>query len=144
MTDKQDITILRNLFTGLQAETISRYAKAGILNDIEGERVELSLASGEKSCQMLGVTRPEEAFLRPAEIVECASWDIASNENGLNAISSGCKLAAICKKLETPPPCSMYCLSPIEGMIKALKPEANFNVRSTLFSEKNCTVEVTW
>ena len=144
MTNEQHLSVLRNLFTRLQAETMLRYAKAGILNDIEGERIQLSLAFGENSAQMLGVTRPEEAFLKPAAIVDCASWDISSNGNGMTAISSGCKLTAMCKKLETPSPCRMYCLSPIEGMIKALKPEARFTVKSTLWSGKSCNIEVIW
>ena len=144
MTNEQKLSVVRNLFTRLQAETMFRYAKAGILNDIEGERIELSLASGADSARMLGVTRPEEAFLKPAAIVDCATWDISSNGNGLTAICAGCKLAAMCKKLETQSPCRMYCLSAIEGMIKALKPEALFSVKSTLWKGKNCTVEVAW
>ena len=67
---------------------------------------------------MLGVTKPEEAFTKPAAIVDCASWKISRNENGLIAVCVGCKLAAMCKRLKTPSPCRMYCMSAIEGMIE--------------------------
>ncbi len=144
MNSEQHLSVLRSLFTGLQAETMIRYARAGILNDIEKDRIKLSLASGENNAQMLGVTKPEEAFTKPAAIVDCASWKISRNENGLIAVCVGCKLAAMCKRLKTPSPCRMYCLSAIEGMIKALKPEALFTVKSTLWSGENCTVEVAW
>ena len=142
-TDKH-LFLMRNLYTGLLAETMARYAKAGILNEIEKEKKALSLASGEKNAQMLGVTKPEEAFTKPSSIVDCASWEISINRNGLTAVCVGCKLAAMCKKSETPSPCRMYCLNAIEGMIKALKPEAIFIVKSTLWSGENCTVGVTW
>jgi len=142
-TDKH-LFLMRNLYTGLLAETMARYAKAGILNEIEKEKKALSLASGEKNAQMLGVTKPEEAFTKPASIVDCASWEITGNRNGQKAVCSGCKLAAMCKKFGTPSPCRMYCLNGIEGMIKALNPEALFIVKSTLWSGENCTVEVTW
>ena len=144
MTNEQKLSAVRRLFTTLQAETISRYSKAGIFADIERERIELSLALGENNAKMLGVTKPEEAFTIPSAIVDCALWDISSNGNCLKAISSGCKLAAMCKKLEAPSPCRMYCLSAIEGMIKALKPAALFTVKSTLWSGTNCTIVVTW
>ncbi len=121
-----------------------RYARASILNDIEKDRIKLSLASGENNAQMLGVTKPEEAFTKPASIVDCASWEVTRNRNGLNAECSGCKLFAMCNKLGTPSPCRMYCLNGIEGMIKALKPEAVFIVKSTLWTGENCTVGVTW
>jgi len=69
-----------------------------------------------------------------SSIVDCASWEISSNKNGLIAICVGCKLAAMCKKLETPSPCRMYCLSAIEGMIKGIAPQSEFNVQSTLWN----------
>ena len=144
MNSEQNLSVLRSLYTRLQAETMLRYARAGILNDIETDRIKLSLASGENNAQMLGVTKPEEAFTEPAAIVDCASWEISSNRNDLIAVCVRCKLAAMCKKLETPSPCRMYCLSAIEGMVKALEPESLFTVESTLWSGKNCTVEVAW
>jgi hypothetical protein len=144
MKIEQYLSVLRNLYTRLQAETMARYARAGILNDTEKDRVKLSLASGESNTQMLGVAKPEEAFTKPAAIVDCASWEISSHGNDLIAVCVSCKLAAMCKKLETPSPCRMYCLSGIEGMVKAVKPESVFTVKSTLWSGKNCTVAVSW
>lgn len=144
MNTDEHLFLMRNFYTGLQAETMARYAKAGILNEIEKERKALSLVSGERNAKMLGVAKPEEAFTKPASIVDCASWEITGSRNSLIAVCNGCKLAAMCKKLETPSPCRMYCLNAIEGMIKALKPEALFNAKSTLWSEENCTVEVSW
>jgi hypothetical protein len=136
--------VLRSLYIRLEAETMLRYAGAGILKGVEEERSELSLAAGKASAQMLGVTTPKEAFKKPAAIVDCASWKILANEKSFTAVCVGCKLAAMCKELNTPSPCRMYCLNPIEGMVKAVEAEARFKVESTLMSEKNCTVKVTW
>jgi len=144
MNAEQKLFLMRNLYTGLQAETMARYAKAGILGETEEEKKARSLASGAKAAHMLGVTKPEEAFTKPAAIVNCAAWEVAGDGNGLQAVCRGCKLVAMCRQLGTPSPCRMYCLNGIEGMIKALKPEAQCMVQSTLWSGKNCTVEVTW
>ncbi|MBW2561487.1 MAG: hypothetical protein JRE40_11625 [Deltaproteobacteria bacterium] len=144
MNTDRHLFIMRNLYTGLQAETMVRYVKAGILGEIEKEKKLLSLASGEKTAQMLGVTRPEEAFTKPAAVVGCAVWEIDGGGNGLKAVCNGCKLVAMCKQFGAPSPCGMYCLNGIEGMIKALKPEASFMVQSTLWSGENCTVDVAW
>jgi hypothetical protein len=144
MSTEKHLVLMRNLYMGLQAETMARYAKAGILGETEKEKKALSFASGGKTTQMLGVTKPEEAFTKPSAIADCASWDIAGDGNGMKAVCGGCKLVAMCKQFGTPSPCRMYCLNPIEGMIKALKPEAVFMVKSTLWAGENCTVEVTW
>ena len=144
MNDAQKLSVLRNLFTRLQAETISRYAKAGVLNEIEEERRILSISSGKISAQLLSINEPEEAFSSPASIIDCATWRITNNEKSLTAVCTGCKLAAMCKNLYTYSPCNMYCLNPIEGIIKALKTDVEFKVKSTLMSGDNCFVEVKW
>jgi hypothetical protein len=51
-------------------------------------------------------------------------------------------LAAIAKNTGAPCPCSIYCLNPMEGMVKALTPNARYEVRETLWAGENCRVEV--
>jgi hypothetical protein len=144
MKSEEKLEIMRVLYTGLQAESLMRYAKADIFDEIAEERIGLSLASGIRSIQMLNVKNPADAFTRPASVVECASWKITEIDDSLIAVCNGCKLVDICKKMGTPSPCNIYCLSPIEGMIKALKAEASFQVKSTLYDSNNCTVKVSW
>jgi len=144
MNNDRHLQLMRNLYTALQAETMARYGKAGIVPEIEEEKRGQSLASGAKNAQMLGVSEPEEAFSVPAAITECASWDIVSMDNGLSATCRGCRLIGMCKAVSTPSPCRMYCLNPIRGMVEALRPGARFEVQSTLWESDRCHVEVRW
>ncbi len=144
MNIDRNLSLMRGLYISLLAETMVRYARAGALEEIENERRSTSLASGEMANQMLGVTTPAEAFTTPASIAECAAWEITEIKTGLVASCQGCKLIQLCRNLDAPSPCRMYCLNPIEGMIKALIPAARFEVKSTLWSGDNCTVEVAW
>ena len=144
MESEKKLAVMRNLYTGLQAETIMRYAKAGIFEEVEKERIELSLTSGGRNAERLAIENAREAFAKPASITDCAFWEIEERDNSLTAVCTGCKLIGMCKQMQTPSPCKMYCLSPIEGMIKALKPGAYFRVVSTLYDGENCTVRVDW
>lgn len=144
MSAEKYLFLMRNLYTGLQAEALGRYEKAGILEGVEVEKREQSLAGGKMYCEMLGVTQVKEAFLKPSEIVECARWELCEEERNLTAICKGCKIAAICKKTGITSPCNIYCLNPIEGMIKGLEPGAEFKVESTLMESDKCRVIVKW
>lgn len=143
MKYNQYLAIMRNLYTGLQAEALLRYSKAGILEDIENEKRVLSIKNGSQNAAMLGISNIKDAFLIPSAIVECATWEITEGNDTLFAVCRGCKIAALCKKMEAPSPCNLYCLNPIEGMIKALNDKIDFKVESTLWDSDNCVVKVT-
>ena len=142
MSVDRNLFIMRNLYIGLLAETMARYAKAGVLEEIEKEKRNNSLAMGGTNAKVLGATTLAEVFTGPASVVECASWDVTQTAGGVKAVCTGCKLVGMCKKLNTPSPCRMYCLNAIEGMVKAIKRDAEFNVESTLWDGASCIVEV--
>lgn len=144
MSAEKNLFLIRNLYTNLQAEVLGRYEKAGILKEIEMEKRVQSHTYGKMFCDMLGVSEIKEAFLRPSEIVQCAVWELKEEVNSLEAVCKGCKIASICKKEGNVSPCNMFCLNPIEGMIKGLKPDARFNVESTLMESDKCKVIVKW
>jgi hypothetical protein len=142
MSAERNLFIMRNLYMGLMAETMARYAKARALEEIEQEKRSKSLAMGETNAEVLGVTTVTEAFTGPASVVECASWGITETDDRVKAVCKSCKLMGMCKKLNTPSPCRMYCLNPIEGMVKTLNRDADFKVESTLWDGNSCVVKV--
>lgn len=144
MKTEEKLQIMRNLYTGLQAETILMYEKAGVLESIEKEKRELNLKNGKGNCVFLGIENIKDTFLKPSEIVKCAQWELDEGQNKLTAVCRGCKLALMCKNMNLKSPCRLYCLNPIEGMIKSIKPDALFSVESTLIGADKCKIEVTW
>lgn len=138
----QYLQTMRTLYTALQAETLLRYEKAGVLNEIETEKYKLSLINGKNNVLFLNISTLEETFLVPSRVVECARWDIEKDEHKLTARCKGCKIINHCKKIGAPSPCKIYCLNPIEGMVKAINPDTDFQVKSTLWDSDICHVEV--
>ncbi len=89
-----------------------------------------------------GITKPEEVFIRLSEIFNCASWEIISEPGGFSAEAKACKLCGFAKKIGAQKPCNLYCLDPMEGMVKGLDNNLNFIVQETLWDGQKCKVEV--
>ena len=91
-----------------------------------------------------GITTPEEVFLKLSELFACAQWNIIeSAEGGFTAQSCACKLRAIARSIGAPSPCHLYCLDPMEGLVKAVKPDAVYTVKETLWDGSRCEISVT-
>ena len=56
---------------------------------------------------------------------------------GFSAESSSCILCGLAKKRKAPSPCMLYCLDPMEGLVKGVEPNAGFSVEDTLWHGKN-------
>jgi hypothetical protein len=57
-------------------------------------------------------------------------------------LQEGIRRNSIAKKMNAPAPCSLYCLDPMEGMVKGLDPQADFSVEETLWNGEKCRVRV--
>lgn len=133
---------LQMIYAGVLADAVNHFGKAGILEEVTAEKRKIQLLTGKAGAQNLGITNPEEVFTVLADIFGCADWKITSLENGFAAVASGCLLCALAKKMNASSPCYIYCLNPMEGMVKGLNPELQFRVVETLWDGKECRVEV--
>lgn len=100
------------------------------------------MRNGKANAEQFGVSRPEELFSKLTDIFGCATWEIKTEDGGFSAETKSCKLCAIAKRMGAPGPCDMYCLDPMEGMIKGLAPEMKFTVGETLWNGSRCQVKV--
>lgn len=100
------------------------------------------MPTGKTKAAQFGITRPEEVFCRLTEIFGCARWEITAEAGGFAAETKSCKLCAIAKSIGAPGPCDLYCLDPMEGMVKGLAPELQFAVVETLWDGSKCRVEI--
>jgi hypothetical protein len=92
----------------------------------------------------LGIQNAEEVFPKLSALMGCADWSLEKAEDGggFTATASRCMLCAMAMKLGTQSPCRIYCLDPMEGMVKGLDENAAFEVQSTLYEGSSCRVAV--
>lgn len=53
-----------------------------------------------------------------------------------------CMFCAMAKKMGAQSPCNIYCMDPMEGMIKGIAQGLTYDVLETLWSGSRCKVEV--
>lgn len=143
MIPKKQIQILQNTYAAVLADAVTNYSKLGILEQVTEIKNQSKEITGKMQLSIFGIQSEKEVFLKLAEIFECANWKLTDVENGFEAVATGCKLCAITKKMGGESPCNIYCLYPMMGMMKNLKPDADFDVRSTLWEADCCKVKIT-
>ncbi len=142
MQPAETLDILRKVYAGALADAGRHYARAGVLEQVTEAKRQEQLAGGKMRAAQMGLTRPEEAFTRTAELFGCADWKITQEQGGFGAQASRCMLCALAKRMGSASPCRIYCLDPIEGMIRGMDPEAKFDLEKTLFESDRCAVSV--
>lgn len=134
--------ILQMFYAGVLADSVLRLGREGILEKITEQKRKEQLASGKARAEQLGIQSAEQVFEILPEIFGCADWRVQINESGFDAEASRCMLCTIAKKMGAECPCHIYCLDAMEGMVKGLDPNAEFDVESTLWNGDKCRVSV--
>ncbi len=143
MDTAKQVQILQMAYAGALADTVLQFSKEGVLERVTERKHAEQMVTGKQRLAAFGITRPEEVFLKLSEIFGCARWEIV-NDSAVSflAQSGSCTLCAIAKKLGAPSPCHLYCLDPMEGLLRAIAPAAVYTVESTLWEGQKCSVKV--
>ena len=144
METSEKVKILQAIYAGALADSVLRLGNEGVLEKVTQQKRKEQLAGGKARAVQMGMTKPEEVFIKLSDLMGCADWTVAPNdeENGFTATASRCMLCAIAKKMGAQSPCRMYCLDPMEGMIKGLDENAEFDVHSTLYDGEKCRIVI--
>jgi hypothetical protein len=142
METAKHIQVLQMAYAGALADTVLQMGREGVLDRVTSHKREEQLSSGKIRAAQFGITKPEEAFLKLYEIFGCSNWQIIPGSGGFAAQTSTCMLCAIAKKMGSPSPCNLYCLNPMEGIVKGLKSDAVYRVDETLWDGAKCTIRV--
>ena len=138
----EKIQILQLTYAGVVADAVLQMGREGILEKVTQQKKKEQMLTGKMKAEQFGITQPEEVFQKLSEIFNCASWEIIPEPGGFSAEVKACKLCRFAKKIGAQKPCNLYCLDPMEGMVKGLGERSNFIVRETLWAGKKCKVEV--
>ena len=139
---ERKIKALQMSYAGALADAVLRYGRAGILDELTNAKRDEQMKGGPALAARLGIKEPKQAFQNVQELYECADWEYKDTETGFVAACANCMLQALCKKMGSGSPCRIFCLSPIEAIIRGLKPDAEFKVEKTLWEDEQCEVEV--
>jgi len=143
MNVETKLAVVQNVYATQMAETTSYLTKAGLLETIVEEKRPILFDHAERNLQAFGITKPEDVFLTLSDIFSCAKWQIETTDHGFRAINETCKLCATAKSKETDSPCDLYCLVPMESMVKGLSIDYMYKVESTLWDAGRCSILVT-
>ena len=142
MENGKKLQILQLAYAGALADAVLQMGRAGILEKVVEQKKKEQILTGKMRAGQFAITRPEDVFVRLSEIFNCASWEIESEPDGFSAEAKACKLCAFAKKMGAQSPCNLYCLDPMEGMVKGLDPNLKFVVQETLWNGQRCKVKV--
>ncbi len=140
MQKEKNIQLLQLTYAAVLADATAQFAKENVLQNVIQRKKAEQMATGRMKAEQFGITSPQAVFTQLAVVFNCAAWQIEKLEKGFIAETTTCKLCAIAKKIDAPAPCYLYCLDPMEGMVKGLNPNASFTVEETLWEGEKCTV----
>jgi len=141
--DEQKVKRLQMLYAAALADATLRFSNAGVLMEVTEQKRKEQLKNGASIAERFGVTTAKGAFEKTVETYGCANFICTDIADGFVAVCTSCMLQAFAKQLGSQSPCYIYCLSPIEAMVKGIEEEASFEVESTLWEGSNCLVKVT-
>lgn len=142
MEQTQQIKMLQMAYAGVLADAVAQYDNEGVLESVTARKRQGQIAGGAVAARQFGVSAPEEAFTKLAEVFGCANWQITPEADGFMAEATHCMLCGMAKKLHGASPCAIYCLNPMEGMVKGVAPGAKFETLETLWDGQRCRVRV--
>ena len=142
MEQEKQLKLLRIIYAGVLADATLEFGKEGVLANVIERKRQKQLQTGKMHVTRFGVTKPEEVFTALSEVFQCANWQVEKQPTGTSGIATKCMLCNIAKKIGAPSPCELYCLLPMESMVNAINPNAEFQVKETLWDGKKCHVDI--
>lgn len=143
MESAKHIHVLQMVYAGALADMTLQLGREGVLSRVTERKRREQFAVAAARAAQFGISRPEEVFRRLSEIFACAAWEIVpESPGGFLARTAACALCAAARKIGAPSPCRLYCLDPMEGLVKAVKGDAVFTVEQTLWDGDHCRVRV--
>lgn len=144
MDIEKKVKILQIAYAGVLADTVLQLGKEGVLDAVTERKKQEQLSTGKVRAAQFGIEKPEDAFLKLYDVFGCSNWNITPSPDGFVAQTATCMLYAIAKKMGSPSPCRIYCLNPMESIVKALKEGAVYSVEETLWEGTRCSVRVNY
>ena len=142
METEKKLAVLQHVYTAVLADAVRMLGLTDDLPRIEAMKRQEQLAVGQRKCQAFGIQTADRVFSVLSELFNCADWQVEATDDGIIATAGHCQLCGMARKLGAPSPCRLYCLDPMEGMIRGLDKDAKFETQETLWDGDCCRVRV--
>lgn len=139
---EKKVKLLQGMYAGALADSVLRMGRAGILQKVTEEKQIEQMETGKMRAAQMSITSQQDVFTVLSDIFGCANWEIADSKNGFTAEASACMLCSLAKRMGAESPCHIYCLDPMEAMVKGIDDSSNFTVHETLWEGQKCHVVV--
>ncbi len=139
---EQKFKLLQAIYAGALADSVFRMGNEGILEKVTSEKRDEQIKTGKYRAAQFEINKPEEVFLKLSELFGCANWVVESDNENYKAEATKCMLCAMAKKMGAQSPCNIFCLDPMEGMIRGIAQNYRFDVNETLWSGQKCEVNL--
>ncbi|MDD4437168.1 MAG: L-2-amino-thiazoline-4-carboxylic acid hydrolase [Tissierellia bacterium] len=139
---EQKVKLLQAIYAGALADSVFRMGNEGILEKVTSEKREEQMQNGKYRAAQFVIEKPDEVFFKLSELFGCANWAVESDNKDYKAEATKCMLCAMAKKMGAQSPCNIFCLDPMEGMIRGIAPNYRFNATETLWSGQKCEVNL--
>ena len=136
------IKVLQKMYAGVLADSVLRMGTEGILEKVTKEKKAEQMQNGKIRAAQMGITKPQAVFEVLSEIFGCTDWKTTDTDYGFKAEATGCMLCSIAKKMGTQSPCKIYCLDPMEAMVKGINNNADFTVHETMWEKQKCHIDI--
>jgi len=137
---EQKIKTLQLTYAAALADSVVRYGNAGVLDKITEQKRAEQMNNGAALAAKLGVAEPKQAIEKTQDLFECADFVCIDTSSGFEAVATRCAICSISKQMGKYSPCQIYCLSPMEAMMKGVSPDTEFQVVSTLWESDRCII----
>jgi hypothetical protein len=141
MNDQDTIRLLRGMYAGALADAATQMERAGVLAQVTARKREEQASTGAARARQLGLTDPSQVPVVLSAVFRCADWKAERVETGFVAETRTCMLCGLSKKMGGARPCEIYCLHPMEGMIRGIDPSIAVTVTETLWDGQKCRLE---
>lgn len=142
MDKDKHIKLLQLTYANVLADATAQFGEEGILEIVEVRKRREQLESGAIKAAHFDISTARQVFTKLSSVFGCANWQIDQRDDGFAAKSKSCVLCGLAKQKKAPSPCRLYCLDPMEGLVKGVEPGCKFTVESTLWTGDECRVVV--
>ena len=141
MNDQDLIRLLRGMYAGALADAATQMERAGVLEQVTARKRQEQMATGAARARQMGLSDPSQVPVVLSGVFRCADWKVEPTDAGFVAETGTCMLCGIAKKMDGARPCEMYCLHPMEGMIRGIDPSLEVTTTETLWDGQKCRLE---
>lgn len=139
MTQKEKISVLQLVFAGQIIKEFELIRKKYALTTLLKNEERNALRAAPGRLKQLGLHSVPGVFNFISTVPGFAQWRKRISGNKRTYVTEACKLRDIARYTGCPQPCKLYCIVPIEALLKGLDRRYSIEVQSTLWDGEHCS-----